>query len=192
VWVAIGAAIVLREQVTMVHAGAIALLVAGHLLLVGGFGPAAFGTAELLVLAATLLWAIEVVLVKRVLLAVPPALAATVRMVGGSACLVVWLAATGKLGELSALDGRQWLWVLSTGSTLAAFVAVWYTALSLAPAIDVTAVLVLGAVVTGLLDSGLRGVPMTSDSYGYVLIAVGVAAVAVRPLVGSAVRRIPA
>lgn len=182
VWVAIGATIVLRERVTAIHAAAIGLLIVGHLVLTGGIGAAAFGSAELLVLAATTLWAIEVLLVKRVLVAVPAPVASTARMAGGSLFLVLWLAVTGHLGELVALDARQWLWVLLTGSTLAAFVTTWYTALALAPAVDVTALLVLGAVVTGLLDSGFRGVPMSTDSYGYVLIALGVAAVAARAL----------
>lgn len=183
VWVAIGATVVLRERVTAVHVGAIALLVVGHLVLTGGLGAAELGTAELLVLAATLLWSVEVLLVKRLLPDVPSQLAATARMAGGSVLLVVWLAVTGSLGGLFGLDGRQWLWVLLTGSTLAVFVGCWYTALSLAPAVDVTAVLVLGAVVTGLLNTGFRGVPLTTESYGYVLIALGVFAVAARSVV---------
>jgi hypothetical protein len=52
----------------------------------------------------------------------------------------------------------------------------------MAPAVDVTAVLVLGAVLTGLLNSGFRGVPLTVDSYGYVLITLGAAAVAAHAL----------
>lgn len=180
IWVAIGATAILRERVTAVHVGAIGLLVVGHLVLTGGLGAAAFGSAELLVFAATLLWAVEVLIVKRLLGDVPPQVAATARMAGGSVILMLWLAVTGHLGDLAALDARQWLWVLLTGSTLAAFVGCWYTALSLAPALDVTAVLVLGAVVTGLLNTGFRGVPLTVDSVGYVLIALGVAAVAVR------------
>jgi drug/metabolite transporter (DMT)-like permease len=182
VWVAIGATIVLRERVTAVHVAAIGLLVVGHLVLTGGLGAATFGSAELLVLAATLLWAIEVFVVKRLLDDVPAQLAATARMAGGSVLLVAWLAVTGRLGELAVFGTHQWLWVILTGSTLAAFVATWYTALSLAPAIDVTAVLVLGAVITGLLNTGFRGVPLTAESFGYVLIVLGVLAVAARAL----------
>ncbi len=182
VWVAIGATIVLRERLTAIHAAAIGLLIVGHVVLSGGLGVAGFGTAELLVLAATLLWAIEVLLVKPLLVDVPAAVAATARMAGGGAVLVLWLAVTGHVGELAALDARQWMWVALTGSTLAVYVAIWYAALARAFAVDVTAVLVLGAVVTGVLDSGFRGVPLTADSFGYVLIALGVAAVAARAL----------
>ncbi len=186
VWVAIGATVVLRERVTAIHVAAIGSLLIGHLMLAGGVGGASFGRAEVLVLAATLLWATEVILVKRLLGPVPAQMAAAVRMAGGGALLVTWVTVKGDLGVLTGLDPGQWAWVLLTGATLAAFVTVWYTALSLAPAVDVSAVLVLGAVITGLLNSGFRGVPLTADSFGFVLITLGVAAVvghaAIRPV----------
>ncbi len=178
IWVAVGAGVFLKERVTAVHVGAIALLVVGHLMLTGGLGGATFGGAELLVLGATLCWAAEVVIVKRMLATVPYQIAAVTRMVGGSALLVGWLAIKGDLAALVGFDLSQWSWLVVTGATLAAFVGTWYAALALAPAIDVTAVLVLGAVITGLLNSGLRGVPLTADSYGYVLIVLGAVGVA--------------
>ncbi len=178
VWVAIGATVLLRERLTAVHVAAIGLLLFGHLMLTGGLGAATFGSAELLVFGATLCWATEVLIVKRLLVAVPHQIAAASRMVGGSALLVGWLVLKGDLGALGGFATNQWAWLVLTGTTLAAFVGIWYAALSLAPAIDVTAVLVLGAVITGLLNSGFRGVPLTVDSYGYVLIALGAMAVA--------------
>lgn len=192
VWVAVGAVVVLGERVTAVHVGAIAALLLGHLVLTGGLGAATFGTAELLVLTATLLWSVEVLLVKRLLVDLPARLVATARMAGGSVVLLGWLAITGRVGELFALDARQWTWVLLTGSTLAVFVGCWYAALALAPAVDVTAVLVLGAVVTGLLDAGFRGVPLTSDSYGFVLVGLGVAAVVAQAVGARREDRMPA
>ena len=59
------------------------------------------------------------------------------------------------------------------------FVATWYHALATNPAIDVTAVLVFGAVITGALNTGLRGVPVTVNSVGYVLLTVATVLVAV-------------
>ena len=178
VWVAVGATVFLKERLTWVHVSAIALLVLGHLMLTGGLGGATFGSAELLIFGATLCWATEVLIVKRMLVTVPYQMAVVCRMVGGSVLLVGWLAIKGDLGGLTAFAPHQVAWLLFTGTTLAAFVGTWYCALSLAPAIDVTAVLVLGAVITGLLNSGFRGVPLTVDSYGYVLIALGAIAVA--------------
>jgi drug/metabolite transporter (DMT)-like permease len=182
IWVALGAGVLLKERVTSVHIGAIALLILGHLMLTGGLGGATFGSAELLVLGATLCWASEVVIVKRMLVTVPYQSAAVARMAGGSALLVGWVAIQGDLAALGGFDLSQWAWLAVTGATLAAFVGTWYRALALAPAIDVTAVLVLGAVITGLLNSGFRGVPLTVDSYGYVLIALGAVGVAAQAL----------
>jgi drug/metabolite transporter (DMT)-like permease len=175
-WVAIGATAVLRERVTFVHAAAIGLLLAGYAVLAGG-GPETFGAGELMILAATLLWAIEVVVVRSILPGVPVRVAAASRMAGGSLVLLAWVTIRGDLGDLVSLGASQWLWLLLTGTTLAMFVGTWYAALAAAPAVDVTAVLVLGAVLTGLLDTGFRGVPLTTASYGYVLLVVAVAAV---------------
>ena len=182
VWVAIGATVFLRERISGLQVGAIGLLVFGHLILTGGLGAATFGSAELLVVGATLCWASEVLIVKRMLVAVPYQIAAVSRMVGGSVLLVGWLVIKGDLGELGGFAPNQWAWLLFTGAALAAFVATWYAALSMAPAVDVTAVLVLGAVITGLLNTGFRGVPLTIDSYGYVLIALGAVVVAANAL----------
>jgi drug/metabolite transporter (DMT)-like permease len=182
VWVAIGATVLLRERLTAIHVAAIGLLVIGHLMLTGGLGAAAFGTAEMLVFGATLCWATEVLILKRMMVTVAYQVAAVSRMVGGSVLLVAWLAIKGDLGGLGGFTAQQLAWLLFTGATLAAFVGTWYAALSMAPAIDVSAVLVLGAVITGLLNSGFRGVPLTVDSYGYVLIALGAIAVAANAL----------
>ncbi len=182
VWVAIGATVFLHERLTALHVVAIGLLLLGHLWVTGGLGAATFGSAELLVLGATLCWSAEVLIVKRLMVVVPYQIAAMTRMVGGSVLLLCWLAIKGDLGELGGFAPSQWAWLLVTGTTLAAFVGTWYAALSMAPAIDVTAVLVLGAVITGLLNSGFRGAPLTVDSWGYVLIALGAVAVAARTL----------
>lgn len=178
VWVALGATAVLRERFTVAHAAAIALLLAGHAVLAGGFDDLAPGRGELYIFAATLLWSVEVLIAKPLLGGIRPQVAATVRMAGGCVVLVGWLAVTARLDDLARLGGDQVWWVLLTGSTLAVFVSAWYTALALAPAIDVTAVLVLGAVFTGLLNVVFRGAPVTGNSLGWVLIAGAVGVVA--------------
>lgn len=174
VWVAVGAASFLGERFTVVHAGAVGTLLIGFVV-VGGGGPGSFGTGEAMILAATLLWATEVVFVKTVLPTVPALAAATARMGGGAVLLVCWVIVRGDLGALVSLSATQLLWLAATGATLSAFVATWYHALALSPVIDVSAVLVLGAVVTGILNTGLRDVPVTANSIGYVLLAVAAA-----------------
>ena len=179
VWVAAGAIIVLRERLRPAHLLAIALLVVGHVVVSGGVTLSGAGRGEALMLAATLLWAAEVLVVKRLLETVPARYLAVVRMLGGSAVLLGWLAIRGDLGALAGFSSGQWWWLAATGTTLAAFVSLWYRALAAAPAIDVTAVLVAGAVVTAILNTGFRGVPVTVDAVGYLAVLAGVVVIAV-------------
>ncbi len=179
VWVAVGASIVLRERLRPVHFVAIGLLVVGHVVVSGGVSLAGVGRGEALILVATLLWTLEVLVVKRLLVTVPASRLATVRMLGGSVVLLAWLAVRGDLAALGGFAAGQWWWIALTGTTLAGFVSLWYRALAAAPAVDVTAVLVAGAVVTAILNTGLRGVPVTVDAVGYLAVLAGVVLVAV-------------
>jgi drug/metabolite transporter (DMT)-like permease len=178
VWVAAGAAIVLRERLRPAHLVAIGLLVVGHVVVSGGVTLSGAGRGEALILVATLLWALEVLVVKRLLVTVPAGDLAVVRMLGGSAVLIGWLVVRGELGALAGFTSGQWWWIVATGTTLAAFVSLWYRALAAAPATDVTAVLVAGAVVTAILNTGFRGVPVTVDAVGYLAVLAGVIVVA--------------
>jgi drug/metabolite transporter (DMT)-like permease len=179
VWVAIGATIVLRERLRPAHLVAIALLVVGHVVVSGGVSLAGTGRGEALILVATLLWTLEVLVVKRLLVTVPAQYLATVRMLGGSVVLLAWLVVRGDLTALAGFSAGQWWWIAVTGTTLATFVSLWYRALAAAPATDVTAVLVAGAVVTAVLNTGFRGVPVTIDAVGYLVLLAGVVMVAV-------------
>lgn len=171
VWVALLAVPLLHERFGGFHAVAIAMLIVGQAWLVGHFGTVTFGVGEAMILAATLLWSVEVVLVKWLLAWIPPQTLAAARMGLGTLLLLGWLAVSGRLGQLAGLDAEQWRWVLLTGLLLTAYVATWYVALSLAQAIDVTAVLVFGAVVTAVLSGAADG---TSISVvGTVLVAAG-------------------
>jgi drug/metabolite transporter (DMT)-like permease len=178
VWVAVGAAIVLHERLRPAHLLAIALLVVGNVVVGGGVSLSGAGRGEALILVATLLWAVEVLAVKRLLVTVPARHLAVVRMLGGSVVMLGWLVVRGDLGALAGFSSGQWWWIAATGTTLAAFVSLWYRALAAAPAVDVTAVLVAGAVVTAILNTGFRGVPVTLDAVGYLAVLAGVIMVA--------------
>jgi hypothetical protein len=65
--------------------------------------------------------------------------------------------------------------VVVTGVLLTAYVATWYAALARAQAVDVTAVLVFGAVVTALLSGAADGTSVSA--VGTVLIVLGTAVV---------------
>jgi drug/metabolite transporter (DMT)-like permease len=177
VWAAILAVIVLRESVGAAQVVAVGLLIAGHVVLTGGLGNLGVGTGELMILTATLCWSVEVVIVKRLLADLPASTVAAVRIGAGSVLLLGWLAATGRLDELAAFGARQWGWIMVTGPILALFVSLWFRALAAAPVTDVTAILVLGAVVTGLLDLGVGEAPVAGRLPGWLLIVAGAALV---------------
>jgi drug/metabolite transporter (DMT)-like permease len=161
VWVAVLALPLLAERLRSVHIGAIGLLVAGQALMTG-VGGLTFGVGEAMILAATLLWAIEVIIAKRLLADVPAPTVAVARMGIGAVVLIGWTAFTGGFAALGALTAVHWGWVMVTGLVLTGYVATWYGALARAHAVDVTAVLAFGAVVTALLETGLRGMPLPS------------------------------
>ena len=182
VWVALLAVPLLKERFGWLHAVAIGCLLGGQAWLAGKLGHVAFGKGEAMVLAATLLWSVEIVFVKYLLRSIPSSVVAAARMTVGAVLLVGWLAVTGKLGDLAGLSAGQWRWALLTGLLLTAYVATWFGALARAQAIDVTAVLVFGALVTAVLSGVIDGAAIGVG--GTVLVALGsgvVAWAALRP-----------
>jgi uncharacterized membrane protein len=100
---------------------------------------------------------------------------ATARMGGGVVILIGYTLATTKWSVLTAVGARQWSWAIATGLILAAYVGTWYAALVRARAIDVTALLVPGAIITALLQSGSKA--LAPQWPGLVLVAAGAALV---------------
>jgi drug/metabolite transporter (DMT)-like permease len=179
VWVALLAVPLLGERLRWPHVAAMALIVGGLVLLDGGLRGFRLGDGEALILAATLLWAVEVILAKRLLRGITPETLAVARMGGGVVILLGWLAVTGRFGALVHLNARGWTWSLATGIILAGYVATWFAALSRAGAIDVTAVLSVAALITAVLNLAVKGTALPSLA-GLVLLAAGAALVAVR------------
>ena len=171
VWVAIIAVPLLHERLGWPHLGAIALLVAGQAWLVGDAGTVVFRSGEAMILAATLLWAVEVVVAKKLLADLDSRLLGMARMTLGTVVLLAWVVISGRADDLFSLSGDQWRWVLLTGLILAGYVATWFAALARAQAVDVTAVLVFGAVVTAVLSNLADGVAV--DLGGVILITAG-------------------
>jgi drug/metabolite transporter (DMT)-like permease len=172
VWVAILAVWLLHERIGPLHIVAILVLVGGQIAFTGGIQQLEMGEGEAMILAATLLWAVETVVAKRILGEVPPLFVGVVRMAGGAALLLAYALAMGAFSRLGEVGPEHVAWIVVTALTLSAYVATWFAALSRAQAVDVTAVLVAGAVVTGVLDAGLRGVALP-PLLGVVLVMVG-------------------
>ena len=184
VWVALLAVPLLKERIGPLHVAAVGLLVWGQIVLVGNLDDLRVGTGEAMVLAATLLWAAEFVVAKRLLASRPPLGLGAARLAFGVVLLVADLAVTGRAGELVRLDVGQWTWAAATGVLLGVFVWAWYAGLALLPAVDAAAVLVFGAVVTAVLGGAFRGIALQPQVPGLALIGIGVlvvTAAAARP-----------
>jgi drug/metabolite transporter (DMT)-like permease len=175
IWVALLAVPLLKERVGPLHLAAIAVLVIGQADLGGGLGGLVAGRGEAMILGATLLWSVEVVIARWLLRDVPGTTVGLFRMVGGSVVLVTWVATTGRWSQLARFDVEGWAWASLTGVILAGYVATWFAALARAPAVDVTAVLVFGAVVTTLLDAAVEGDSLGPDLGALALITAGTA-----------------
>lgn len=183
VWVALLAVPFLGERLGWLQIGALGALLASQLLITPPNG-VTWGTGETMIVAATLLWAVEVVVARRLLGRVDPLVLGVGRLGIGLVILVGYLGFTGRLPLIAELSAAQWTWVLVTGVVLAGYVGTWLAALSRAPATVVASVLVLGAPITALLDALAKGVvPAPVPLLGHALIlvaAVVVVAVALR------------
>jgi len=157
IWVGILAVGLLHEKLRAMHLAAIGLLVAGQFVLVGGISDVTIGVGELMIFGATLLWSVEIILSKRLLAELSSLTVGLARMAGGAAMLIVFGIVNGSLGAIGAVSLTQIGWVLVTGIVLSGYVASWYAALARAPALDVTSILVVGAVITALLRSVVDG-----------------------------------
>jgi drug/metabolite transporter (DMT)-like permease len=175
IWVMLLAVPLLHERLGAPVLLAVAALVVGQVLLLAAGGPGGGGAVAGLgmVLIATVLWSVEIVLVRGWLRAVAAPLLGVVRLGVGTLVLLGWLIASGGAGSLAALP---WAWILLTAAILAGYVLTWFGALRRAPAVEVTAVLVWGAFVTALLAMPGAAVISTVQVAGLVLIAAGVGA----------------
>ena len=141
-------------------------------------GALGVGSAEVMILAATLLWSVEVVVARRLLggeARERPARrdrpdGARRRSSSSGSCV-----APGRIDAVASFSMEQWAIVAATGVLLIGYVTTWYAALQRAPASLVTSVLVGGAVVTGVLAAIRTGtIPAPTVGVGLALLALGV------------------
>lgn len=177
-WVALMAGPFLGERLGWAPIAALGVLLLGQILILPPLG-ITWGTGETLIAFATGLWAIEVVLARRVLGRVRSPIVGVARLGIGLVVLVGFLVVTGRIAGIAALDGTAWLWIAVTGLFLSGYVGTWLAALRRAPATEVTSILVVGAVMTGALTALSRGaVPEPMTAGGYLLVAIAVVGLA--------------
>ena len=153
-WAMLMAIPFLKEKVSKWQILGVLMLFAGNVF-VGGFKGFKFSQGELMLLVATVLWAVENILAKKVLATVSPNIVTAFRMGLGS---IVLMSATiitvpQVLQKSLALSNEQFLYMGLTVLFLLAYTTTWYRALKHAPAVVVTSVLVSSTLVTNVLSA---------------------------------------
>lgn len=153
-WVVLLAVPFLKERVASWQWVGIGLIAASNFL-VGGFTGFKYNGGELMILAATVLWAVENVIAKVTLRDVSSTTVAAARMVFGSVLLIAFAAFMGKGVTMSSLTFVQWKWTLIASALLLGYVLTWYAALKRAPATYVATLLVPATLITNVLSAVL-------------------------------------
>jgi len=153
-WVALLAVPFLKEKMSKVQIAGVLLLFSANFI-IGGFKGFQFSRGELFVLIATILWAVENILAKKILPRVDPDLIVAARMGVGAVVLLSAVAVTapGVLSRGLVFTPTQWFWMILTVALLLGYVMSWYRALKFAPAVSVTSVLVVSTLVTNALSA---------------------------------------
>ena len=128
--------------------------------------------------AGTALFAADFVLMKYLLRGVPPYVVMLFKLTLGSALLLAFVAATGRMGIVGALPLLQWGYVAVTGLVLLAFTAASVAGLRHASATAVTAIPAGSPLVTTLLVVVGRGGGLSPlRLFGLLLVLVALVAV---------------
>ncbi len=171
IWASLFAVIFLKEKISRRFVAAALLLFAGNFLL---FSISSFGLPEMLILAATGLWAAENTLAKHVLRETHGRVVAFGRMSFGSIFILLFLVFSDSLGPI-ALSTSQIYWVLLTAAFLFAYVFTFYSGLKYLPVHKATAVLLLAQPITGFLSFAFLGKPLAlQQAFGFLLIVAGI------------------
>jgi len=150
IYVAVFAAIFLKEKISKKYFLGGLLLVLGNLFLLKKIS-FSIDTGSLLILLATLFWAVESVISKYALRELPSRVVAWGRMCFGSLFIFLFLLFTNQAPLLMELNLIQIGWVSLTGVLLFGYVITWYSGLKSIPVSKAAVILLLGSPITSLL-----------------------------------------
>jgi len=174
VWVGFMAWPILKESFTRWQIAAFLALIAGNQVF-DGFKYMNFGYAELLILGAVIMWAVENVIAKIILKDIDSGVLAWARMFFGSIILTAYLFFTNNLSGLFANSVGQWGWLILVGVLLAGYNLAWYGALKKLPATVVSSALVLASPLTALLSAIFVSHKWTPEkTAGLIIISIAV------------------
>jgi len=156
IWVSLLAYIFLKEKLNLNYWLAFILIfIANFFLMPFKFD---FNRGELMVFSATLLWAAENILAKKILSRVSSETVGLFRMTVGSLILLLLLSINSQLNRLLAINNQQLVAIILGGSILFFYVYFWYKALKYAPASLVTLILTFSVVVGNILTGSFTNI----------------------------------
>jgi drug/metabolite transporter (DMT)-like permease len=151
IFVGVFAYFFLKERFEKKAAAAVILLLAGNFFLLRvSWQP--FNTGDLMILAATLLWAAENTLSKHALKTLNSNIVAFSRMFFGSIFMLGFLAVTGDITKIPLLSMQQVIWIIVTSALLFGYVFTWYKGLKTISVTKASAILLLGSPITTILN----------------------------------------
>lgn len=175
IWVTILSIFLLKEKMNVKY------LIAGLLVFIGTYFFIPFklilGKGELLILSATLFWAIENILAKKVLSQTSSELVGLFRMVLGGGILLLITLLSGKAKLLTGLNISQIQTILIGGSILFFYVFTWYKALKYAPANLIALILTFSVVVGNVLNGSLAHISLAGNDWyamAFITVAMGI------------------
>jgi len=151
IWVALLALPLLKERLSLVQVSALGILFIG-VFLFGAPKEWTFGMGSLMALGATVLWSIENIIAKKVLVNLSSITVGWARMFIGAIFLLIYLSLTGNLSGIIPSSTGQIAMTALVGFILFTFVFSWYSALKHAPATIVSSILVIAAPITTILN----------------------------------------
>lgn len=183
IWVTILAVIFLKEKINRWY------LLSFVFIFLGNYYFSNFkielGIGPILVLTATLLWSVESIIAKKVLVGVSSDLTGFFRMGVGSVFLLSATLLAGKSKLLIASGFQHPAIILIGGSLLFFYVFAWYKAIKYAPASLVTLILTLAVVVGNVLNGSFAGVKIgVADVYSSIIITGAIALLFIQKLHG--------
>ncbi len=173
IYVAVLAIIFLKEKINKRFLfGALFLLLGNAFLL--KFIPHSLGKGDLLILLATLFWAVENIISKYTLKKLPSRIVIWGRMFFGSIFILLFLGFTGQLNLIMSLSIAQVSWVIVTAVILLGYIMTWYTGLKYIPVSLAAPILLLGSPITTLLSFIQTGLISQNQIFGILSILIGI------------------
>lgn len=143
----------LKEKINKSLIISAGFLVLGNMFLLKfNFNNLIFDKGDLLILIATLFWAVEQIISKKAVAKISPRIVALGRLGFGFGFILLFWVATGQMSFLTGITFHQisWLWI--TAIILLGYVLTWYTGLKYVRVSTAACILTIGGPITTLLS----------------------------------------